>query len=138
MKRLIFITTVIAIVLVIEAISPGQPLHDEKNPFAPLYGTDDFRAAQFGRMSEDKIVPEGLKLHLNAIVWSKEKPMAIINDTIVIPGSEILGARVDTITNDCVKLHYRGESLALRITHKIRFTVKSKQIDDKNAPKTKL
>jgi hypothetical protein len=60
---------------------------------------------------------------LNGIIWSKDNPLAIINDTVVSVGGEAVGRKVVAITAEHVELEYQNRRLLLRITPKILFDI---------------
>jgi len=54
-------------------------------------------------------------LFLNGIVWDKENPMAIINDTVVIIGSTIDGNTIMDITENSVLLKKDQDTFKLEL-----------------------
>jgi hypothetical protein len=55
-------------------------------------------------------------LNLQQILISKTRKIAIINDTLVVKGQIIGGAKVTEITDQWVKVSYKGRSTTLTIT----------------------
>jgi hypothetical protein len=63
----------------------------------------------------DRIVTREV-LNLQQILSSKSRRVAIINDTLVIEGQVIGGAKVTEITDQWVKVSYKGRSTTLTMT----------------------
>ncbi|MFT4777125.1 MAG: hypothetical protein ACI9B7_001503 [Oleispira sp.] len=55
-------------------------------------------------------------LHLQQILSSKNRKIAVINNTLVVEGQIIGGAKVAEITNQWVKVIYKGRSTTLTMT----------------------
>jgi hypothetical protein len=55
-------------------------------------------------------------LNLQQILSSKNRKIAVINDTLVVEGQIIGGAKVAEITNQWVKVIYKGRSTTLTMT----------------------
>lgn len=59
-------------------------------------------------------------LNLQQILSSKNRKVAVINDTLVVEGQIIGGAKVAEITNQWVKVIYKGRSTNLIMTATIK------------------
>lgn len=53
------------------------------------------------------------KFNLQQIISSKNRSVAVINDTTLVEGQKIDGAKVTKITSDWVKLKYKGRTITL-------------------------
>lgn len=56
------------------------------------------------------------RLDLQQILKSENRRLAIINDTLVIEGQIIAGAKVIEIADSTVKVKYKGRSIVLTMT----------------------
>jgi hypothetical protein len=63
----------------------------------------------------DHIVTQEV-LNLQQILSSKNRKLAIINDTLVVKGQIIGGAKVTEITDQWVKVSYKGHTTTLTMT----------------------
>jgi hypothetical protein len=63
----------------------------------------------------DRIVTKEV-LNLQQILSSKNRKLAVINDTLVVKGQIIGGAKVIEITDQWVKVSYKGRSTTLTMT----------------------
>lgn len=59
----------------------------------------------------EKIAPPNLKLQ--GIVWGGDKPRAIINNTVLGKGDEILGAKILEIKKEGISFIYKGQDFLL-------------------------
>ena len=65
-----------------------------------------------------------VELKLNGIIWNKDRPLAIINSTVVGIGSRITDRKIVAISAERVQLQYDNKKEeTLQITPKISFTV---------------
>ena len=56
------------------------------------------------------------RLDLQQILKSENRKLAIINDTLVVEGQIIAGAKVIEIADSTVKIKYKGRSIVLTMT----------------------
>jgi hypothetical protein len=63
----------------------------------------------------DRIATQEI-LNLQQILHSKSRKLAVINDTLVIKGQIIGGAKVTEITDQWVKVSYKGRITTLTMT----------------------
>ena len=133
MKHLLLIITLILPVIVGDTQLLAGPMQHRRNPFAPLGKiTVSKRPKIKEAIDESKIeVSKEIQLKLNGIVWNKDDPMAIINDTVVKIGSEIGGRKVFAISITNVELDYYDKKEVLKIGPKILFDVSDKKPEAK-------
>jgi type II secretory pathway component PulC len=74
----------------------------KKNPFRPDH------------VSSVIMQPEG-GTDLKGIVWDKQKPFAIIGDTVAMEGDSVDGKKVIKINKDSVVLEEEGRQVTLRL-----------------------
>jgi hypothetical protein len=132
MKRLPIETAIILAALVMGGVSSGGQPMNRRNPFAPLDKATRSTAKRQGRTFSSREI----RLHLNGIIWNKDNPVAIINDTVIKVGSEIFDRKVSAISARQVELEYRGKLEILRIIPKIIFSVTEKGLATKPVPGT--
>ena len=122
MKRLLIA------VIVLSAL-PGlarAAAQSKRNPFAPLAKAAIRQIPGLTDPIEKNKDSEVVELKLNGIIFSKNRPVAIINDAVVEIGSIIAGRKVSAISISHVELQYYDKKETLRITPKFLFTVSSK------------
>jgi len=124
MRRLLLITAVILPAIVSSAPSLAQQGRQKRNPFAPLAEPAIRKITKIAEQADE--TGASYQLKLNGIIWNKNSPMAIINDTVVELGSEIAGRKVCVISNTHVELEYYDKRKTLKITPRILFAVTSK------------
>lgn len=73
------------------------------------------REDPFSPASENYIPEIRAELNLVGIIWDAEKPLAVINDTIVSQGDVIENKKVIKITNEGVVLSEDGREYTLRL-----------------------
>lgn len=129
MKHLRIITTIILTILVMGDASSGRQGPNRRNPFAPLDET--VRSTSTIKRQRRRFGSIEVSLRLSGIIWTKENPVAIINDTVVIVGSGIFDRKVSAISAEQVELEYRGKKEILRMIPKILFSVNNKKSDTK-------
>ncbi|MCK4752808.1 MAG: hypothetical protein KAS75_05125 [Planctomycetes bacterium] len=122
MKRLIIITIAILIIVAADSSSARQP-RNRRNPFAPLGEVKTSNKVKLVKKQGKITAPEKIDLRLNAIVWNKDNPIAIINNTVVKIGSEIAGRKISTITPQYVELEYNEQKEILKMLPKILFNI---------------
>ncbi len=133
MKHITITTAVVLITLVVFDISSAQQPSYRRNPFAPL----DESAGSTAKRQRRWFVSKEIGLRLNGIIWNKDNPVAIINDTVVKIGSEIFDRKVSAIVPGHVELDYRGKKEVLKIIPRIVFTVIDKRTVIKATPKAR-
>ena len=122
MKRLL-----IAVIILSAVLGPALALGQTKrNPFAPLAKTTIRTIPSLTEPVDKDKDSEAVQLKLNGIIFSKNRPVAIINDAVVEIGSTIAGRRVSAISISQVELQYYDKKETLRITPKFLFTVSNK------------
>ena len=129
MKHLRIITTIILTTLVMGDVSLGRQGPNRRNPFAPLDET--VRSTSTIKRQRMRFGSIEVSLRLSGIIWTKDNPVAIINDTVIIVGSEIFDRKVSAILTEQVELEYRGKKEILRMIPKILFSVNNKKSDTK-------
>ena len=123
MKRLLVVVIMLSAVLgSVSAL--GQT---KRNPFAPLAKTTVRTITGLIEPAGKNKDAEAIQLKLNGIIFSKNNPVAIINDTVVEIGSLIAGRRVSAISSSQVELQYYDKKETLEIVPKFLFTVSSKK-----------
>lgn len=132
MKRLPIETAIILAAFVMGGVSSGGQPIGRRNPFAPLDKAARSTAKRQGRTFSSREI----RLRLNGIIWNKDNPVAIINDTVVEVGSQIFDRKISTISARHVELEYRGKLEILRIIPKILFRVTKKGLATKPVPGT--
>ena len=100
----------------------------KRNPFAPLAKTTIRTIPGLVEPVEKNKDSEAVQLKLNGIIWGKNRPVAIINDTVVEIGSIIAGRRVSAISISQVELQYYDKKEILRITPKFLFTISNNKL----------
>lgn len=132
MKRLL-----IAVIILSAVLGPARALGQTKrNPFAPLAKTTIRTIPSLVEPVDKDKDSEAVQLKLNGIIFSKNRPVAIINDAVVEIGSTIAGRKVSAISSSQVELQYYDKKETLRITPKFLFSISSKnqsQGDIKNS-----
>ena len=131
MKHLPITTAIILMTLVVGDAFSGRQPQNRRNPFAPL----DEAAGSTKRQGRRFVLRE-VSVRLNGIIWNKDNPVAIINDSVVKVGNEIFDRKVSAISIEEVELEYRGKKEVLRIIPKIMFGVTSRKSDSKTVFKT--
>ncbi|RKY06741.1 MAG: hypothetical protein DRP65_11375 [Planctomycetota bacterium] len=122
MKHLLVVVIMLSVVL-----GPVSALGQTKrNPFAPLAKTTIHTLPALAEPLDENKDAEVVELKLNGIIFSKDRPVAIINDEVVEIGSIIAGRRVLAISISHVELQYYDKKETLRITPKFLFTVNNK------------
>ncbi len=127
MKHPAITTAVVLITLVVCDISSAKQPSYRRNPFAPL----DESTGSTAKRQRRWFISKEVGLRLNGIIWNKDNPVAIINDTVVKVGSEIFDRKVSAILPDHVELEYRGKKEVLKIIPRIVFSVTYKKTDVK-------
>ena len=122
MKRLLIAVIILPVVLA-PALVLGQT---KRNPFAPLAKTTIRTIPSLTEPVDKDKDSEAVQLKLNGIIFSKNRPVAIINDAVVEIGSTIAGRRVSAISISHVELEYYDKKETLEITPKFLFTISSK------------
>jgi len=97
----------------------------KRNPFAPLAKAAIRQIPSLLEAADKDKDSEAVQLKLNGIIFSKNRPVAIINDAVVEIGSIIAGRKVSAISISHVELQYYDKKETLRITPKFLFTVSS-------------
>ena len=122
MKRLL-----VAVIMLSAVLGPALALGQTKrNPFAPLAKTTIRTIPSLTEPVDKDKDSEAVQLKLNGIIFSKNRPVAIINDAVVEIGSTIAGRRVSAISISHVELEYYDKKETLEITPKFLFTISSK------------
>ena len=137
MKRLILTTVFILFVIAGNDVSLAQSRQHKRNPFAPLDKKTAPQSAKITKQIKKPAASDENKLWLNGIIWNRDNPMAIIDDTVVIVGSEIEGRKIVAISIDHVKVEYRGKEEILNIVPKFLFDITTKKIERKSYIKTR-
>ncbi|MFT6113254.1 MAG: hypothetical protein ACJA10_000179 [Oleispira sp.] len=84
--------------------------------FSNCFAQDPMRPPGWSAGSQlDRVVPREV-LNLQQILSSKSRNIAVINDTLVVEGQIIGGAKVTEITDQWVKVSYKGRSTLLTMT----------------------
>ncbi|MHC4216112.1 MAG: hypothetical protein ACYSWP_22390 [Planctomycetota bacterium] len=122
MKRL-FVAVIILSAVFGPALALGQT---KRNPFAPLAKTIIRTIPELLEPVEKNEDSEAVQLKLNGIIFSKDRPVAIINDVVVEIGGLIAGRRVSAISLSQVELQYYDKKEILKITPKFMFSISSK------------
>ncbi|MGK0248545.1 MAG: hypothetical protein ACI910_001277 [Oleispira sp.] len=88
--------------------------------FSNCFAQDPMRPKGWSTGSQaDRIVTREV-LNLQQILSSKSRKVAVINDTLVVEGQVIGGAKVIEITDQWVKVVYKGRSATLTMTATIK------------------
>ena len=119
MKRLLG-TVIILSALLGYATTAGQT---KRNPFAPLAKTTISRFPDLIEPVKKDGDSEVVELKLNGIIFSVNRPVAIINDTVVEMGSISAGRRIAAISIPQVQSEYRDKKEILKITPKFLFSL---------------
>jgi len=122
MRPLLVISTIVVTVVMMDT-SGGRQSQSTKNPFAPLSERTQRRTGESAISPEKLPAAKTPELRLNGIIWTKDNPLAIINDAVVSVGGEAAGRKVVAIATEHVELEYQRHRLLLRITPKILFDV---------------
>ncbi len=77
------------------------------------FSLDPMKPPAWSAVSEKGSPIERNKFKLQQILNSKNRSVAIINDTLVVPGQVIDGATVTQITGELVKVRYKGRIVTL-------------------------
>ena len=123
MKRLTLATVLILYVIAGNGVSLAQSREHKRNPFAPLDKRTAPQSARITKRTKRSTASDENNLQLNGIIWNSSGPMAIIDNTVVMVGSEIAGRKVVAISVDRVEVDYRGKKETLTIRPKILFSV---------------
>lgn len=133
MNRALFILCLtFGFIFTVEAASADTSLSGlnrqwPKSGEAPKWGKDPFYLPSKKETPKDirekKESPPDEGLSLSAIIYSKDKAVAIINDRILRRGDSIGGYMITEITKDRVVLSMKGEKMVLRVE---RFTIKGR------------
>ena len=135
MKHLIITAIILSAILMgTRALAAQEQLR--RNPFAPLAQATAPKTPEADKSVDKDKALEDVKLELNGIIWSKNKPVAIINNTVVEIGSEIAGQRVSAISTMNVELEYQGRKKTLKIAPKVVFSITGNKSDKKTMFKT--
>ncbi|MHC5060353.1 MAG: hypothetical protein ACYTFK_04620 [Planctomycetota bacterium] len=122
MKRL-FVAVIILSAVLGPALALGQT---QKNPFAPLAKAAVRQIPELIEPIEKDKDSEAIQLKLNGIIFSKSRPVAIINDAVVEIGGLVAGRRVSAISISQVELQYYDKKEILKITPRLLFSISSK------------
>jgi hypothetical protein len=88
--------------------------------FSSCFAQDPMRPPSWSTGNQpDRIVTREV-LNLQQILTSKNRKIAVINDTLVVEGQIIGGAKVIEITDQWVKVSYKGRSTTLTMTATIK------------------
>jgi len=131
MKYLIITAIILSAILMGTRVLAAQE-QPRRNPFAPLAQATAPKTSRADKSVDKDKALEDVKLELNGIIWSKNKPIAIINNTVVEIGSEIAGQRVSAISIMNVELEYRDRKKVLKIAPKVVFSITGNKSDKKN------
>lgn len=136
MKRLTLTAVLILYVIAGNGVLLAKSRQHKRNPFAPLDKAAAPQSARIIKRAKKPTVSEENKLQLNGIIWNREDPMAIIDNTVVKVGSEILGRKIISISIDRVEVDYRGKKETLTVEPKNLFSVTSKKSEGKSSVQT--
>jgi len=85
------------------------------------YSQDPMKPPGWGVVSKQPVKNvRRATLNLQQILSSKIRKIAIINDTLVVEGQIIGGSKVEKITDQWVKVTYKGRSTTLTMTAKTK------------------
>lgn len=136
MKRLTLTTVLVLYVIAGNGVSLAQSRQNKRNPFAPLDKRNAPQSARITKQAKKLKVSDENNLRLNGIIWNKDDPMAIINNTVVKVDSEIAGRKVVAISIGHVEVEYRGKRETLSIEPEIMFSIIKKKIESKSRVQT--
>jgi hypothetical protein len=85
MRRLLVISIIVVTVVMMDT-SGGRQSQSAKNPFAPLSERTQRRTDESAISPEELPAAKTPELRLNGIIWTKDNPLAIINDAVVSVG----------------------------------------------------
>lgn len=77
------------------------------------FSQDPMRPPTWSAGSQQSSPVDRRQFKLQQILSSKNRNVAVINDTLVVPGQVIDGATVTHITDKLVKVRYKGRSVTL-------------------------
>ena len=132
MKRLMLTTALILYAITGNNLSLAQNRQYKKNPFAPLDKKAAPKSSKITKQVKRPIASDENYLRLDGIIWNKDNPVAIIDDTVVKVGGEIAGRRVVVILVDYVEFEYRGKKETLKMVPEILFSITKKKAESKN------
>ena len=136
MKRLMLTTALILYMIAGNSVSLAQSGQHKRDPFAPLDKSMAPQSAKIIKKVKKPSTPDGNNLLLNGIIWNKDNPLAIIDDTVVKIGSVIAGRKVIAISVYHVEVEYRGKEETLNIVPKILFSITSEKVENKSGVQT--
>ena len=136
MKRLTLTIVLIIYVIAGNAVSLAKSKQHKRNPFAPLDKKTAPQSAIIIKRTKKSTVSDENNLRLNGIIWNRDDPMAIIDNTVVKVDSQIAGRKVVAISMDRVEVDFRGKKETLTIEPKILFSITNKKIESKSSVKT--
>jgi hypothetical protein len=84
--------------------------------FSNCFAQDPMRPPSWSTGSQPERIVTQEVLNLQQILTSKNRKLAVINDTLVVKGQIIGGAKVIEITDQWVKVIYNGRSTTLTMT----------------------
>ncbi len=136
MKRLTLTTALILYIIAGNSVSLARSRQHKRNPFAPLDKNTAPQSARITKRIKKPTVSDEDNLRLNGIIWNRDNPMAIIDNTVVKVNSEIAGRKVIAISVDRVEVDYRGKKETLTIEPKILFSITKKKSKGKSRVQT--
>ncbi|CCK74535.1 hypothetical protein OLEAN_C03590 [Oleispira antarctica RB-8] len=84
--------------------------------FTSGFAQDPMRPPSWSAESQSERVVNLEPLNLQQVLSSKNRKVAVINDTLVVEGQVIGGAKVAEITDNSVRVIYKGRSIILTMT----------------------
>jgi hypothetical protein len=109
-------------------LSLVQNRQQKRNPFAPLDKKVAPKSAEITKQIKRPQASDENQLRLNGIIWNKDKPVAIIDDTVVMVGSRIAGRKIVAISFDYVEVEYHNKKNTIKMVPKILFSVAKKKL----------
>ncbi len=109
-------TGVVCISAVFLAINSFKRPSDSVSPQDTVTNPQNiFHLRKIDPVPLEKSLQRASDFHLSGILYDEEKPLAIINNRIVVEGALIDGARLLDIQADYVKVSLKGKEFSLRV-----------------------
>lgn len=77
------------------------------------FSQDPMKPPAWMQQNQTSVPVDTSKFKLQQIISSKDRGVAVINDTTLVEGQKIDGAKVTKITSQWVKLMYKGRIITL-------------------------
>ena len=107
--------------LLLKRIEPELAVPYSKKELPTEFGQEIFSSGKFDdAMSSKSQEEQEVEFKLNAIIIDDTRQIAIINDKIVKPGDNVLGAEVVMIAKSKVLLKARGEEFVLSTNSRVK------------------